>query len=1041
MGKAPLNKYEQVYNKTHKSLHPGTCRWILNSVTFQTWTRATAKPDERMLWISAVPGAGKSFLYAFLVEHIRRIASANSEPILFYMFDARNVDDSSALSAACSLAYQLLNVTQISEILLDTLDNYRVQTGQSKAIEFEPLWDILSEFLPQLSGYTLLLDGLDECEDRVVLLDSIIEVFKNSNAKIIVLSRREADFIQRLETFPQVRFGKAENCSDIVSFLQSRIVSSDKLRKISESEHVLRRLGCDLAVKLSTRSDGSFLWARTALREIESKATTSEIIDVIEGLPSDLKQSYGFILEGYNKRLDTVRRHICCMMFRWLICAARPLSGKELRAAVEYEYIHSNIAGESNDDSVDDPECGSDDEFHITQAEIEQLCSSLVVTDGGSVQLAHISIAEFLRQGHEYASRQIECFFVDIPSANLYITMVCTDYLRTELGHPPIQWRDRNRELHLDATDESKGFLIYSIGQWLFHLSQSSMADLGTVRKRLERFLLGPGMLYWLESWFAIERRNLWSLQRQIKNMSWYATRQATGLPESIVASLLCQWSRSILQLLERHGPTLQELPSEIHFIDPQSYDDLDRTESVFSKFRAPNPPVHTPQFQLQSLLLPYSAGGSDIAKERNKLHLPRYDSSQLRIFYVDIPRHVVFMGINNISHPEIRCQSLETGQMLKPLNLLRKFSGSRTVFCEAFTISPNGRLMALLCRSVLRQDSIVKHIGYDINIWEIPEVFEFDDRNGEDWCKLVDAICYEGFSMKPSPRPLLIDASDTLHCPVGRMNIIRSNPPLSANEISGPVSIRQLHIPEQFAGLQQMVFSGDCHYMIAYNPKTKKLSRYITEDMSFQSDVLISVDHMTICCVSRTGNLIVWADMSRQHRKYFLQEFSQKSGTLLPGSEEIMFLHHGSLQFSVDEGCLLGIMGNWENQNSTYIASWTFLSTEIKQARSKTVSTITGLHFVAAGSPAYCACGDRWLQFDPLRLDMLDAQSHFDRYKSSCVSTEVSIDGTSLALLSVTEKRCVPNPHPCQSHLITECIYGSGMEHGVNIGRKFNHH
>ena len=585
MGKAPLNKYEQVYNKTHKSLHPGTCRWILNSVTFQTWTRATAKPDERMLWISAVPGAGKSFLYAFLVEHLRRVASANSEPILFYMFDARNVDDSSALSAACSLAYQLLNVTQISETLLDTLDNYRVQTGQSKAIEFEPLWDILSEFLPQLSGFTLLLDGLDECEDRVVLLDSIIEVFKNSNAKIIVLSRREADFIQRLEAFPQVRFGKAENCSDIVSFLQSRIVSSDKLRKISESEHVLRRLGCDLAVKLSTRSDGSFLWARTALREIESKATTSEIIDVIEGLPSDLKQSYGFILEGYNKRLDTVRRRICCMMFRWLICAARPLSGKELRAAVEYEYIHPNIAGESNNDSVDDPECGSDDEFHITQAEIEQLCGSLVVTDGGSVQLAHISIAEFLRQGHEYASRQIECFFVDVPSANLYITMVCTDYLQTELGHPPVQWKDRNRELHLDATDEAKGFLIYSISQWLFHLSQIGMADLDPVRKRLERFLLGPGMLYWVESWFTIEGRNLWALQRQIRVLLSSRTQQCVlEKSEMKIPTLIRRWSKGFLQLLERHGPCLEQLPVKIHFIDPQSFEDPEAETSNFAE-------------------------------------------------------------------------------------------------------------------------------------------------------------------------------------------------------------------------------------------------------------------------------------------------------------------------------------------------------------------------------------------------------------------------------------------------------------------------
>lgn len=400
-----------------------------------------------MLWISAVPGAGKSYLYAFLVEHLRSIARADSGPVLFYMFDGRNVDNNSSLSAACSLAHQLLGVAQMSESLLDTLGDYRQQTGQSKATDFEPLWVILSKFIQELSRFTLVLDGLDECEDRVVLLGSIIELLKNSNAKIIVLSRREADFIQRLEIFPQVRFGKTDNCRDILSFLQSRISSSDKLRRLSEKKHILRRFGDGLAAELSNRSDGSFLWARTALKEIESMATTSEIIAVIEGLPSDLKKFYGFILVGYNKRLDAVKRRICCMIFRWLTCAARPLSGRELRAAVEYEYTHPNLASEANDDSVSDSERDSDDEFHITQAEIEELCGSLVITDGRSVQLAHISIVEFLRQQplDQYGCENIGDFFVNVPNTNRDLTMVCVDYLQTRLGRRAIRRRGRGR--------------------------------------------------------------------------------------------------------------------------------------------------------------------------------------------------------------------------------------------------------------------------------------------------------------------------------------------------------------------------------------------------------------------------------------------------------------------------------------------------------------------------------------------------------------------------------------------------------------------
>ena len=905
----------------------------------------------------------------------------------------------------------------------EALDYCRGETGQNKATDFEPLWGIFAEHIRDLPRFTLVIDGLDECENRLTLLECIIRLLRNSNAKVIVFSRREPDLTRQLDAFPQIKFGSPQNHSDISSFLQFEISKNDKLKDSSVEERFLKQYGCNLVEELSTRSEGSFLWARSVLKELQCKATTSEILAAVEVLPSGLIPYYKSILEGYNRRFDPIKRRLCCMILRWLVCASRPLTGEELLAALTSEYLHPTSESDADDDLSSD----TNDKFHFSRREVEELCGALVNVDDGLVQLAHISIADFLRDNpfNVKGNEPVHDFFVDFDEANLRLTMVCVGYLRNVLGHPAIKKEDRGRQLRLDLNDKSHTFLPYSVGQWLFHLIQSGKANLDAVRKRLERFLLGPDMLYWLEMWFSIEGQNLWTLQIQIeKSMSWYATPQARGLPESIIASLLCRWSRSILQLLERHGPTLQELPSEIHFIDPQSYDDLEGTDSVFAEYKAPNPPVHTPHFQLQSQLLPCSAGGSDVANPRNKLRLPRYDSYPSRTFYVDLPRYVLFMAIDNTCHPELRCQSLDTGQMLKPLSLLRKFSDSRRIFCEAFTISPNGRFMALLCRSVLWQGETAKHISYDINIWELPEVVDFDDRNGEDWCKLVDAIWYEGFSMKPSPQPMLIDAKNALHCPVGRMNITHLSPPLPARKISEPASIRQLRIPDEFVGMQQMVFSGDLHYMIAYDPKTKMLNRYITEGMSFQSGVYISASHMTICSVSRTGNLVVWADMSTEHRKYFLLEFSQELSIALPGSEDIMFPHHGSLKFSADEGCLLGIMGNWKNHDSTYIASWTFLSTEIKQTRSEVVWTITGLHFMAVGSPAYCACGDRWLQFDPLRLDLLGSQLHSSRYKSSYVRTEVSNDGNSLALLSVTVQRCVPDSHPCPSLLIMHCIY-----------------
>lgn len=1010
LGKASVTEYELVYNKTYRSLHPGTCQWILKSDIFQTWTKAPVKSNQSLLWISAVPGAGKSFLYAFLVDHLRSIASADSGPVLFYMFDGRNVENKSSLSAASSLVYQLLNVAQISENLLNALDEYRAQTGQSKATDFEPLWDILSRFIRELSRVTLVLDGLDECEDRVVLLRSILEILRNSNAKIIVLSRREADIIESLDSFPQIRFGKTENYEDILSFLRSKILSSDKLRRISENRTILGKVDGDLATKLSLRSDGSFLWARTALREIESKAKTSEIIDVITGLPSDLKQSYGFILEGHHKHLDTVRRRIFCMILRWLICAARPLTGKELRAAVAHEYLHLNPAGEANNDSVSNSECSSDDEFYIPQAEIEKLGGSLVVTDGGSVQLAHISIVEFLCQGppNQYGCGNIDDFFVNVPEANGHLTMVCTDYLRTHLGHPPIQRRDRNRQLNLDATNESKGFLLYSIGQWLFHLSQLGVTDLGPTRKTLEKFLLGPDVLYWLEMWFTIEGRNLWNLQQQIRTiLSQSGSQSALETPEPATTALISRWSKSFSRLLERHGPSLEQVPAKIHFIDPQSYEDDTAEISIFANFKMPNPPIHIPHFQLRSQLLSYDANKSEGASYCHKLNLSCYDSSHLRIFYVDMQRHTLLTAVYITEYPEIRCQSLKTGQMLKPVSLICKSKAGRDFVCEAFTISPDGRFLAILYHSAQWHGGQAMESRFDLNVWEIPESLDFDASEKGDWCKIVDAISFEAPSLRRTPQPLIIDESNVLHSPIGPIKIVPPNPSSDTREINATELVRHCCAPEHLLGLVGIAFSADCRFMIAYDSRASKLNRYVTKGMSLDSTIDISARYMTICCVSRTGKFVVWAkDLSREQRNYFLQDFSTGLCTLLPGSEEIVLPPDINLTFSTDENCLLGVMGNMMNQDSNYVVLWTSLSTNIKMARSELVPSITGLHFRASDNPAYCATNDRWFQFDPLRLDLLHVEYH--RHGSSYTRTEVSSEGNKLVVLSVTVQRFV---------------------------------
>ena len=926
-----------------------------------------------MLWISAVSGAGKSYLYAFLVKHLQSIASAD-EPVLFYMFDGRNVDNNSSLSAACSLAYQLLGVAQMSESLLDTLNNHRVQTGQSKATDFEPLWDIVSKFIGRLSRFTLVLDGLDECEDRVVLLGSIIEILKNSNAKIIVLSRREADFIQTLQIFPQIRFGKTDNGQDILSFLQSRILSNDKLRKLSSKNDVLKRFGNDLATELSNRSDGSFLWAKTALREIESTATTSEIIAVIKGLPSDLKQFYEFILVGYSKRLDAVKRRICCMIFRWLICAARPLSGRELRAAIEYEYLHPNLACEENDDSVSDSELDSDDEFHITQTEIEELCGSLVITDGGSMKFAHISIVEFLRQQplNQHGRENIDDFFVNIPDTNRHLMMVCVNYLQTKLGRRAIRREDRGKYLQFNATDESTAFQVYCICQWPFHLSESVKANLEPIKGKLKEFLIGSKMPYWLEKCIIIEGRNLWTLEQRMRTTSRWCTNHAQYQPsDHELTTFIDQWSKGILSLLERHGPSLEEVPSEIHFIDPCCYDEFNEDVSVFSKGVQSDSAVYDQHFPLHSKILSHCKNVSRGPDRRHKMDFPRRDFPKLTLFHVDTQRSVIFSASYRSPSPELRCQEILTGHKLEPMRFPQESEDRRAFYCEGSSISPDGKYLALMYFSGLLTYDADTNYRYDIIVWKLAEQIDIGNNDTKAWCEVVKTMSYEKIFIGSSPRPLAIDTSNNFYSFLGCVRIEDPSPVEAAIKPIPTASVGGRRLPESIANLRNICFSADCRFLIAYDQPKLSLLRFLVEDMTLCSTTKVSNPELLVCCVSYSGRFVVWRHFDGENRSCYLHDFEQDHSIEVPASEEISTPLNVSLKFTLNEDSLIGIMDSITSPGRHCISIWSPLSSAIQQFYLGPVQKILGFHLTNVDEPAYLASLDRWTEVDLARLEL----------------------------------------------------------------------
>ena len=106
-GQHAVDEYKRYYVENINSVHTGTCHRILQLPAFKTWVKPWKTMYDRLLWISAAPGAGKTSLSSFLIRHLQSNPSDDPCEVFYYMVNGKNTDTSTNLSAACALIHQL----------------------------------------------------------------------------------------------------------------------------------------------------------------------------------------------------------------------------------------------------------------------------------------------------------------------------------------------------------------------------------------------------------------------------------------------------------------------------------------------------------------------------------------------------------------------------------------------------------------------------------------------------------------------------------------------------------------------------------------------------------------------------------------------------------------------------------------------------------------------------------------------------------------------------------------------------------------------
>jgi Cdc6-like AAA superfamily ATPase len=225
-----LNKVDPFVNHwaARAKWEPGTGEWFVSSHEFTSWML-----PGRSLWLYGIPGAGKTVLCSTIIESLK--ARLGRFPICFY-FDFRDTQKQSVVNMLYSLLAQLSENKVPEEVqrLYESCahGNRDASVSQLK----EAFLSITKRAASEQHTPYLVIDALDECGDREILMSVIMEMCQNTSINLLATSRQEEDISSVLEgmvTYPiPIQTVRVDN--DIKKHIRTCLKNDSKLRKWDE---------------------------------------------------------------------------------------------------------------------------------------------------------------------------------------------------------------------------------------------------------------------------------------------------------------------------------------------------------------------------------------------------------------------------------------------------------------------------------------------------------------------------------------------------------------------------------------------------------------------------------------------------------------------------------------------------------------------------------------------------------------------------------------------------------------------------------------
>ncbi|PQE30183.1 hypothetical protein CJF32_00003614 [Rutstroemia sp. NJR-2017a WRK4] len=271
----------------------------------------------------AALGLGKSVLTSRIIQSLRLHPDITT---IFYLCNS-HTDQSDLCSHI--LRILILEILRAHPLLTGhVFENYIRQGRTSSLVQIRKL---LPELLLAVSSIRIVIDGLDECQekDQKTILSELLSIVKVSviPCKLLISSRAETYLSRTLRKSPSISLSDKMERRSVDKDIQIYVTHALKELRGSFPSDVVNEVEKTVVKK----ANGMFLWVRLVIAELLDRESAYELQKAAHNLPQGLHKA--------SQKAITI--------LQWMACAFRPLKTFEIQDGLVFESADSVLNDET----------------------------------------------------------------------------------------------------------------------------------------------------------------------------------------------------------------------------------------------------------------------------------------------------------------------------------------------------------------------------------------------------------------------------------------------------------------------------------------------------------------------------------------------------------------------------------------------------------------------------------------------------------------------------------------------------------------------